>query len=98
MFLASAEFSQKLTLFFNFKNICHEYHQIVKHFGPSSGPTFVGSDLGPNILQSLSQDGTTIKQEVKVHEACHTTYSRISLIHVHKIDLIRRSQIFLRGR
>ena len=28
-----------------------QYHPGVKQFGPRSGPTFVGLDLGPNFLQ-----------------------------------------------
>ena len=45
-----------------------EYHQTVKQFGPRSGPTFVGHDLGPNCLQllfRLSADNTS-KERLKV--------------------------------
>ena len=41
-----------------FEKFFQEYHQSVKQFGPRSGTTFVGPDLGPICLQRLSADDT----------------------------------------
>ena len=44
------------------KKIFYEYDQSVKQFGSRPGPTFVGPGLGPNCLQRLSADDTTMNR------------------------------------
>ena len=63
-----------------FENFSHEYHQIVKQFGPG---------LGPNCLQKLSADDTNI-EGIKLKPKSH----RIAAIeNVNTIDE-SRSKIF----